>query len=110
MSRFEAMVSIQVRLTCMCDLMFLKVRQFYKVSAAFTQGLTYYVIFTFRFVGLGSYLRAHVCHSYPGPLYCVVSSIIWLSSNNLFLTLQLDVVVSFVLVSCLVVYNKCRSQ
>ena len=40
----------------------------------------YYVILTFRSVGLGSYLRVHVCHSYPGPLYCVVSQSISLSS------------------------------
>ena len=30
----------------------------------------YYVVLTFRSFGLGSYLRAHICHSYPGPLSC----------------------------------------
>ena len=64
----------------------------------------YYAILTFCSVGLGSYLRAHVCHSYPGPLYCVasllnsLSSIITLSLSQLALFNNHHVVVSFVLV------------
>ena len=51
----------------------------------FTQGrygryLRPCVILTFQSVGLDSYLRTHVCHSYPGPIYCVASLQISLST------------------------------
>ena len=77
-----------------------------------------YGILTFRSVGLGSYLRAHVCHSYPGPLYCVVSQPrVDLSLfnnlavfNNLALVNNQNVVVVVRLCLRLFVYpNKCRS-
>ena len=32
---------------------------------------------TFRSVGLGSYLRAHICHSYPGSLSCIRPDDYW---------------------------------
>ena len=60
--------------------------------------LAYAPFVSFCSVGLGSYLRAHICHSYPGPLSCRLD-LISLSLSSLF-----NVVVSFVLVSCLVVY------
>ena len=58
-------------------------------------------VLTFRSVGLGSYLRAHICHSYPGPLSCMLSCRLPSLSHNVVVVVRLCL--------RLVIYNKYHS-
>ena len=67
-----------------------------------------YVILTFRSVGLGSYLCTHVCHSYPGLIFCVNALRISLSTFFESLRVSLSQCSRLVPLSLrLSVYDKC---